>query len=56
MKNSEIVDKLKELKIISFRLKMGINTIDREEYSSLTCKLDKKLEKIIEEMKNNNQK
>lgn len=53
MKISEVKTSLSEIKVLSFRLKMALNVIDREEYIMLTNKLDSKIEKLIDSLKEN---
>ena len=48
MKKEEIIADLKEIKVLSFRLRMALNTIDRDEFINLTSKLDRKIERLIE--------
>lgn len=54
MTKPEILQKLKAIKILSFTLRMGVNTIDRQEYIDLTSKLDRQIEKLIEDVGNPN--
>lgn len=48
MKTTEIKEALKEIKLLAFKLRMSLNTIERDEFINLTSKLDSKLEKLID--------
>ena len=51
MKNSEVAARLKELKELSFLLRIQVNVITKEDFIKISGKLDRGIEKLIDDLK-----